>query len=1236
MIDVINDCVTRLNSVGKAFCTYAGGALVQSALLVLLLFAIDLLLRKRVRAVVRYCLWLLVLAKLVLPPTLALPTGIGYWLGTRSPATALVPEHRVNVGASEMAAPHRLDRPERSSGISPSAPVTNAIESAVTIPPAASHVTPVAWQGLVLLVWLAGVLAFAALLAQRVRFVKGLIATSAPAGGELLCLLEQYRRQIGVRRPVGLRTSDAVPSPAVCGLLRPTVLMPTSLVMKLSPEGLRAALIHELAHIKRADLWINAAQTLLQVIYFYNPFVWLANAMIRRTCEQAVDETVLVALGGEVKDYSNTLIDIGEMAFWKADLGLRLIGVAESKRALQWRIKHMLTRPIPKSARIGVLGTITILLIAALLLPMARAEKSDQDTPRNPPATAMEGIEKAPPASASDIVDPKTGLKFVVAKTISAAMDVPEDTRIVLSPNGKFLLFSSHVVPLDGSPTVVLKELQGVGATPWSWAAAWSPDGRWIAYNCEGIEVLPVSPETGRPTGPARKLLENNEGWLRGRIHWSADSQRILFVKWNDRPEREVGSIDLRDGRFDKQPDYAAFGLISPDGRTMAYSIPGDGMWVKPVGGGVARVVRLWSGNMMQDDAVVWTPDNQWVASAAQQLSGEQEIHLARPSDGQSLDVRPPRGVGTFVGRSPDGKKLLFYRSSFDFSLAPRVVSISGASGVSPDLPQGLGEIQACSWSSDSTALGLLSMNGRGEQQLWFLPLTGGDRVQFNMGSLGVDGPGLWWRSPLWSISPKGTKMLYMTQSAEGTGVWDYYIVSISLREGRALGPASLAFKGWRNPLGQEETVTSWSPDESKFAMANRAEPQRELWILSADGSTPIRIAQTTDRFRHRLSWSPDGKMIAFDLVAADRDMLQVIPAEGGMARTILSTPKGQLPPFAWSPDSGEVTVACNGTISGLPITGGSARVVLRLADAGCASASWLGWSPDGQHLAFYGSRRGEPYRLCLFSPSTAKITELENSPNVAGKFAWSPDGKMICHTIYEGKQVRSAGVLRELDVVEAVQKAPPLTAKKPAEVAAAPAVEPIPGPVFTDNFDDGLSKHWRFEDFPDKGQGPGQHRLEDGELVLTNARAYLDGIDWDDYIATVRICLKEVLPSGLGILGLNVRATPSQVVSSGIDWYGLGFFWADNTPPYLWLGINYRDASDTLRHGELSRCPCSLVPDRWYTLEFEVRGQHLRGYLDGKLMVEATDARLSKGKLWIAANNTRALFDDFSVRQLP
>ena len=72
MNHAINSLLTALNSVGEAFCEHAAGVFVQSALLVIVLFAVDLILRKRVRAVFRYCVWLLVLVKLILPPMLSL------------------------------------------------------------------------------------------------------------------------------------------------------------------------------------------------------------------------------------------------------------------------------------------------------------------------------------------------------------------------------------------------------------------------------------------------------------------------------------------------------------------------------------------------------------------------------------------------------------------------------------------------------------------------------------------------------------------------------------------------------------------------------------------------------------------------------------------------------------------------------------------------------------------------------------------------------------------------------------------------------------------------------------------------------------------------------------------------------------------------------------------------------------------------------------------------------------
>jgi len=229
---------------------------------------------------------------------------------------------------------------------------------------------PVCWQGLVFSGWLVGILVLLALLVQRVCFVRGLIAQSRPANERLLEMLEECCCQIGIRPNIELRLSGNTLSPAVCGLFKPIILMPAALLEKLSREKLKAVLIHELAHIKRADVWVNLLQTMLQIVYFYNPLVWIANAIVRRVREQAVDEMVLVTLKPETNSYSNTLIDIAEMAFWRPNFSLRLIGVVESKKALEKRIKHMLNRPIPKSSKLGFLGLLVIVVIGAVLLPM--------------------------------------------------------------------------------------------------------------------------------------------------------------------------------------------------------------------------------------------------------------------------------------------------------------------------------------------------------------------------------------------------------------------------------------------------------------------------------------------------------------------------------------------------------------------------------------------------------------------------------------------------------------------------------------------------------------------------------------------------------------------------------------------------------------------------------------------------------------------------------------------------
>ncbi len=367
--------------------------LVQSCVLILVLLIMTLLLRQRAKAVFLYALWMLLLVKLVLPVGLALPSSPTYWAR----------QHLPEIGRSETPLTSRdraISNPPTASTATP-APLQSAVEprpamtqvKAATPPEAPTWQPPVnpsqnvthqqnaaslSWQALAMLAWLTTVCVMMGLLVQRAFFVNSLIRQSRPADARLRSQLKRCAIRMKFRRRVDLRLSPNATSPSVCGLLRPVILIPDNLTGDLNAGQTKAVFIHELAHIKRGDLWVNLIQALLQILYFYNPMLWVANSIIRKIREQAVDETVLVVMNDHAKDYPDTLLTVSKLVWSKPTLSLRLIGVVESKHALAGRINHILSRPFPKSTKLGMVGLAAILIAAAVLLPMAEAQ-SDID-----------------------------------------------------------------------------------------------------------------------------------------------------------------------------------------------------------------------------------------------------------------------------------------------------------------------------------------------------------------------------------------------------------------------------------------------------------------------------------------------------------------------------------------------------------------------------------------------------------------------------------------------------------------------------------------------------------------------------------------------------------------------------------------------------------------------------------------------------------------------------------------
>ena len=130
---------------------------------------------------------------------------------------------------------------------------------------------------------------------RRRRFARSLQGHTQPPSPTLRVRFAQLARQMGITQPVRLRMYDSLASPATMGCKRPQVLVPTDLVHTLEPEATDWILRHELAHVRRRDLWVNAGVWLVRVLWPFHPVLWLSTAFAGRERELACDEAALAA-----------------------------------------------------------------------------------------------------------------------------------------------------------------------------------------------------------------------------------------------------------------------------------------------------------------------------------------------------------------------------------------------------------------------------------------------------------------------------------------------------------------------------------------------------------------------------------------------------------------------------------------------------------------------------------------------------------------------------------------------------------------------------------------------------------------------------------------------------------------------------------------------------------------------------------------------------------------------------
>ena len=169
------------------------------------------------------------------------------------------------------------------------------------------------WQLPIVLIWLSGVMVCLAItLGRFVLFSRWVRKSARQDNAQLNETIQDLCEQLNLRRKVRVRLLDRPVGPAVSGLIRPTILLPASIVKGKSMSELEPLLAHELIHIRRGDLWWALVQTLAQNLFWFHPLVRFANRMLTRESERSCDEETVAGLGCSPATYAKALLEVLE------------------------------------------------------------------------------------------------------------------------------------------------------------------------------------------------------------------------------------------------------------------------------------------------------------------------------------------------------------------------------------------------------------------------------------------------------------------------------------------------------------------------------------------------------------------------------------------------------------------------------------------------------------------------------------------------------------------------------------------------------------------------------------------------------------------------------------------------------------------------------------------------------------------------------------------------------------
>ena len=436
----------------------------------------------------------------------------------------------------------------------------------------------------------------------------------------------------------------------------------------------------------------------------------------------------------------------------------------------------------------------------------------------------------------------------------------------------------------------------------------------------------------------------------------------VFFLMRDRQTEQTQLSSNFSFSQLTSQNGEELFPSLAPDGKSFLYSSLENGNWdiyLRNIS--EEKAVNLTQNSPSDDLQSVFSPDGKQIAFRSERNSGGIFV-----MDITGANVRKISELGFYPNWSPDGKEIVFCKSSFE---NPKNIYVWNSSIIKIDLETGKKkEIYSensfqPSWSPKGKRIAFWSADKGGKRDIKTISRSGGEAVAVTNDDI-VD-----W-NPVWS--PDG-KYLYF--ASERGGSMNFWRVAIDEETGKVTGNV----EPFTTPSTYSGNLT-FARDGKTFAYAqeiNSSNLFQAAFDEKAEKLAPNPLELTPGRKIDRNpSVSPDGEWIAFDAVKDKQEDLFIIKTDGTNLRQLTNDIYKDRAPR---------------------------------------------WSPDGAKLIFYSNRSGK-YESWTINPDGSDLRQITSDATRIGQLSfWSPDGKRILQNIggsepqtFDADEIKNLQVLPE------------------------------------------------------------------------------------------------------------------------------------------------------------------------------------------------------------------------------